>query len=243
MGYLGNLLRQSGVQVGPRPAVAGSPTAQVAALHTDVTRVVTPSRAPDDVPPAPGEQPGAPPAIAAVPAAVRDRSAPPLSESRQASHDEVAAMSPESVRAIDAERGEEIVVAPPVPDRAAELPREAPPAPPQIVLERVAEVVAWVAAGSEPVEEPTPPSEQADSPAPAPHAARPAQAAPSPTAAAHREPRADAYDLTVSVGTIELTVEEPPGPAVAATQAPPARPAPPTLQGRAPALTRHYVRV
>jgi hypothetical protein len=236
MGYLDNLLRQSGVNVGPRPAAAGPPTAQLATLDTDVTRVVTPAHAPDHVPAAAGEQAVAPPAIAGAPAAARDPYEPPPSERRHASHDEVASSEP--VRELDPERIE-VVAAPLVLEQAAEGSREAPPAPQQIVLEHV----AWVAAGSEPAEEPAPASDRTVVAAPAPFEAEPVQAARPATPPAHREPGPDVHDLTVSVGTIELTVEEPPGPAVASDQARPGSPAPAAPQGRAPALTRHYVRV
>lgn len=117
--------------------------------------------------------------------------------------------------------------------------------PEQRVLQQVAEVVAWVAAGAD-ADEPSP-AAAADRIAPlSEREAAPAGKAPIAEDVSERQPPGpESGDVTVTVGTIELTVEAPvpavapPVPAVPA--APPASAEPePVPSGLG--LTRHYLR-
>jgi hypothetical protein len=119
--------------------------------------------------------------------------------------------------------------------------------PPEVrALRSVAEVVTWIAAAAE-AENPRPGvetvhaldiSEQADDPLQTASAPMPVDAPPADRDASLRDPA----NVTVSVGTIELTVDDPAG-TVAPPQPTPPPVAPPDLSGvSASRLSRYYLR-
>jgi hypothetical protein len=262
MAYLSALLRQSGARVG-----SSQPSARPAGIEVDDVRVVPPrpAAAPERAPaapvpesgePAPAERPAAPASTPAPLERPRERPAPLDSSPPHSEPAAPVAGPPPAVPAVVGPAVAEPLASaetppttfPVVPSTRRREPTitPRPPAdahgPPaeEHVLRQVAEVVAWVAAGSE--------AEESAS-APAGVALRPArlevrEAAPARAVEAQPVPREapspERGDVSVSVGTIELTVEAPAGLAVPVLPVPasaPSRDEPSGVSG----LTRHYL--
>jgi len=132
----------------------------------------------------------------------------------------------------------------PLASSPAATPRREPPLPagdPRPVFETLAVVRAWVAVTPAPDEAPLDAGETIVLPERAPEPqARPSAAAPrlaSPSRFEAPPDAAEARNVTLSIGAIELTVEEPPP---ASAVAPPPAPSPVESEGAAVRLRRHY---
>jgi len=264
MSYFSNLLRQSAARVGPvqERRIHGS-----AALEVDDVRVVHPRSAPET---RTQSAPPAPPPVHAEPerAPAVHETSPPFGERQpdQPKH-EASATPPQpvvpvvaSAARVDAAAPATVVRRPPVVPSAPtpahvrhaapviesrkSSPADAPPE--ERALRSVEEVVTWVAAGAE-VESPRAGvdtvhaldvSREADEPRRAASAPVPVDAPPGDRDA----PPRDAANVTVSVGTIELTVEDPAGTVVPPQAAPPPVASPDASGASASRLSRYYLR-
>jgi hypothetical protein len=248
MAYFSKLLRQSAARVGPVPQrrIHGP-----AALEVDDVRVVHPRSAPVTrtqtaptlVPPPVRAEPEHPLAM---------HKTPPPSGERQADKPEreASATLPQPVVPVVAPAACADAAPQDVPHAAAviEPRRTSRPdtRPEERALRSVAEVVTWVAAGAQvgsprggvATEHAHDVSRQADEPLRTESASVPVDA---PPGVEDVSPR-DRANVTVSVGTIEVTVEDPAG-TVALTQAAPSPVAPPDVIGGSPSrLSRYYLR-
>jgi hypothetical protein len=268
MAYLSSLLRQSDARIGVvrRLERAARPAA---GLEVDDVRVVAPapseqsaarlpapaaSPAPVEEPPAVAKPAAAAPQLPLVEAASTPAAMPVAEPSQPA---KPVADTPEPTRRprIRAEKTlTERLESPPVrssPERlvppaldrlAVERTSDADMPVGQHVLRQVAEVVAWVVEGAE-EEKPGPvammvvqPREERVLPA--------EPAAPPRSDRLDEEPAAPTADISVSVGTVEVTVEAPdaPAPVVPFTPPSPAPAAEPPPVASGVGLTRHYLR-